>query len=214
MQVSRKYYQNTRPEVFPFLPAPYKTVLERGCGEGGFIENLNSDCEVWGVEADEISAGAALGKFHTLLPGNYSEVANQLPNRYFDLVICNDVIEHMTDHDAFLASIKDKIKTNGCIVASVPNVRHYKNLFELFVKKDWQYQDHGILDTTHFRFFTAKSLKRSFEAHGYVTEKFSGINPPKSIVARILLFCFSVLTLGFHRDIKYLQFGIRAKKPD
>lgn len=83
--------------------------------------------------------------------------AAALPDQHFDMVICNDVIEHMVDHDHFLEHIKTKMRPGACIVGSIPNVRHLTALFKLLVAKDWPYSASGILDRTHLRFFTENS---------------------------------------------------------
>lgn len=149
MRDDHAYYQFRRSEMAQFLPNEYEKVLEIGCGEGGFAANLKPHCEIWGIEMDETSAQAASKVMKTVLIGAYDEVSNEIPKRYFDLVICNDVIEHMVDHDAFLMSIKKIMKDNGYLVASIPNVRYWVNLFRLLIEKDWKYREAGILDKIH-----------------------------------------------------------------
>lgn len=53
------YYHGIRREMATFLPAKYSKLLEVGCGEGGFVDNLNEGAEVWGIEMDERSANRA-----------------------------------------------------------------------------------------------------------------------------------------------------------
>lgn len=206
-----EYYKNKREEVAVFLPAQYSIVLEIGCGEGGFRSNLNEVQEYWGVEPVEAIAKHAQKRLDKVLVGTYEDVENLIPNNYFDLVICNDVIEHMPDHDKFLQSIKNKIKSNGCLVASVPNVRYIGNLMELLVRKDWRYKDEGILDRTHLRFFTMKSLIRTLNENEFSVEQIGGINShqPRSLLKQLLYFIAIII---FGKDIKYLQFGIRVNK--
>ena len=201
-----------------FLPQNYKKVLEVGCGEGTFIDNLNIPCEYWGIEPVHEIAKIASGKLHKVLIGLYEDVYEQLPNNYFDLVICNDVIEHMKEHDSFFETIKEKIKEDSFIVGSIPNVRYVKNLYELLIKKDWAYNDAGILDRTHLRFFTEKSLKRTILDHGFLIESFHGINSAiiKSKAIKILIrntiiliICFG--SFGYYKDIQFLQYGFRAR---
>ena len=139
------YYKNYRKEMMLLLPEQYSKVLEVGCGEGNFRINLSQENEYWGVEPIEASARKASKKLDKVLIGTFNEMFDQIPDDYFDLVICNDVIEHMTDHEEFFQSIKKKIKKEGCLVASIPNVRYILNLIELLVKKDWEYKDSGIL---------------------------------------------------------------------
>jgi 2-polyprenyl-3-methyl-5-hydroxy-6-metoxy-1,4-benzoquinol methylase len=212
------YAFSERSEVASLLPEQYATVLEIGCSKGGFRSNLDPAVEIWGVEPDDHAAAQARLRGYKVLTGLYEDVADKCPEHYFDLVICNDVIEHMVDHDKFLADIKIKMKRNGYLIGSIPNVRHFGNLFRLFVQKDWKYEDRGVLDRTHLRFFTEKSLYRTFSMNGYVINELRGINSdfdkPKKLrqLARnSLVFLFIMLSFGYFRDIKYLQFGFRLQ---
>ncbi len=212
MQDTKKYYKNQREEMSYFLPKKYTKVLDVGCGEGGFRKNLSHPNEYWGVELVSAVANLASINLDKVITGTYLMAEEHLPEDYFDLVICNDVIEHMTDHDDFLERIKKKMTPDGVLVLSVPNVRYLPNLLSLVLKKDWAYTDEGILDRTHLRFFTQKSLINILKSNGYQIECIAGINAYKDSgfwLKRIVLF-FLIQFLG--QDTKYLQFGIRARK--
>lgn len=202
------YYELKRKEMRELLPECPLNVLEIGCGEGAFRENFLQVKEYWGVEPVKSIAEAAKDNLDRVLVGTYQDVRDSIPDNYFDLIVCNDVIEHMTDHDEFLQSIKKKIINGGCLVASIPNVRYVKNLWEVLFKKDWKYRGSGILDITHLRFFTQKSINRTMTDNGYSIQRIIGLNSyrPGSILERVM-YGISVLFLG--EDIKYLQFGIR-----
>lgn len=215
MSESIQYYENLRPEVAEFLPKKYAKVLEIGCGEGNFRGNLNGDHEYWGIEPFHECLGKAAGRLDKVLEGTYAKVSEELPDGYFDLVICNDVLEHMLEPELFLGEIKSKMGEGACLVCSIPNVRYILNVFEMIVKKDWRYKQDGILDRTHFRFFTKKSMLHMFERNGYVVEVCKGINGVgdrrnglTGFIFRMACFCLQII-LGW--DIKYLQFGFRVK---
>lgn len=130
-------------------------------------------------------------------------------------MICNDVIEHMVDHDEFLQSVKKNLKKDAYLVGSIPNVRYIANLFEILIKKDWEYKNEGILDETHLRFFTEKSLKRTIKENGFAIEQFQGIKPfwggsisIKGLLRRCLYY---LAILIFGQDVKFRQFGIRIR---
>lgn len=212
MSSTKQYYRNIRSEMLTLLPARYATVLEVGCGEGNFLELLDDKAEKWGVEMDEESAAIAAPKTHRLLPGKYEDVQRELPQAYFDLAICNDVIEHMEDHDGFLESIRTKLRPGGYFVASLPNVRHQRHLFELLVLKDWRYRNHGILDRTHLRFFTQKSVHRWLTEHGFIVEELKGVNRSPQPVFRLLGAVAVLLTLGYYADVPYMQIAVRARR--
>jgi len=204
------YYQNVRNEMTLLLPTYYSRVLEIGCGEGKFRNNLTQEHEYWGVESVKSVAKVAQKKLDRVLIGTIQETIKQIPHDYFDLVVCNDVIEHMVDHDKFLQSIKEKIKKDGCLIASIPNVRFLTNLWEILIKKDWEYKNKGILDITHLRFFTRKSLYRTINDNGFIIDRFMGINPYRGNSS--LKRCFSEFAvLLFGQDVRFFQFGIRIK---
>ena len=207
---SNRYHGSHRPEMVQFLPAHYRTVLEIGCGEGGFAGSLSSGCEIWGVEMHASSAGIADQRLHRVLVGSYDAVQRDLPENYFDLVICNDVIEHMPDHDAFFNSIGAKLRDGGYLVASIPNMRYYYCLRELLLRKEWVYRDEGIMDRTHLRFFTERSIRRTLSDHGFSVEMFRGINRLHGAKRVLRAMFFVVLTFGYYSDILFQQFGFRA----
>lgn len=204
------YYDNERKEMCQFLPENYSKVLEIGCGEGEFRKNLTNPHVYWGVEPVSEVASVASSKVDKILTGIYQDVACDIPNNYFDLVICNDVIEHMSDHDQFLLSIKEKMSNNSFLIISVPNVRYFTNLCELIVCKEWRYRDQGILDNTHLRFFTPKSIVRSVVAGGFSIDllKMTNLHQNKNLF-KIALFSLGGFFLG--NDVKFVNIAIRAK---
>lgn len=212
MSDSAEYYQNTREDLIPFLPAKYKTVLEIGCGEGNFWQLLKQDeaSEIWGVEPNSTAAAVAKSKAHKLFDCLFDECLDDLPDNYFDLVICNDVIEHMPDHDLFFRQIKNKMAPNGHIIGSLPNVRYYSVMRSLIFKKDWPYEDAGVLDRTHLRFFTEKSMRRCFEEQNFNIDKLAGVNSPGRFKFFILF--LNILLLGSAMDSKYQQYGFCLSK--
>lgn len=206
------YYTGCRKEMIPFVPAGSKKILEVGCGEGNFINQLKSDgAELWGVEPDEDSARMAGTKLFKVLNNTIEEALRNLPDKYFDAVILNDVLEHMLYPDDNLRKLKAKLSASGHIVASIPNFRYVKSLFQVVVKGNWKYRDHGILDQNHFRFFTRKSIRAMFEDTGYDVITLKGINRTKSIKFHLLVLLFSLLTLTNHLDMLYLQFAVVAQ---
>ena len=201
-----------------YLPGNPRRVLEIGCGEGGFSAGIAGATEKWGVEPNPAAAAIAAGHLDRVLTGRFDAVADRLPRGYFDLIVCNDVIEHMEDHDRFLHDIRLYMTEGGVLVGSVPNMRNYKILFDLLFLGDWRYRDSGIMDRTHLRWFTRSSLRRGITEAGYRIDILRGMNgslsPGRAKWAwpRFLFGCLCIgLTLGGARDIVHAQFGFRAR---
>ncbi len=213
------YRRGKRPEVVALLP-PLKTglkVLEVGCGEGAFSADIPGVIETWGIEPDARSAEIAKGRLTKVFVNLFDAVKPDLPAHYFDLIVCNDVIEHMTDHAQFLRSVQDHMAPGAFLVGSLPNVRFQSNLFNLIVAGDWHYQDAGVLDRTHFRFFTMRSVRRTLEEAGLSVQRLEGLNRMKlygwgirAVAERAFGGLMFILSAGTARDIKYLQVGFLA----
>ncbi len=205
-----EYFKGIRSELKPFIPQGVNKVLEIGCGEGGFIQNFEEIVEYWGVEPNKVACDIASQRLIKVLNGTFDEVESEIPRNYFDLIVCNDVIEHMPDHVMFLKKIKEYMKPEGKILISIPNVRYLTNIYELLVRKDWRYREAGILDTTHLRFFTEKSIQRDLSRTDFNIIKFSAINQPQDKLYKSSIFFIVALLLG--SDIKYPQFAILVQK--
>jgi 2-polyprenyl-3-methyl-5-hydroxy-6-metoxy-1,4-benzoquinol methylase len=204
------YYGEPRKEMISFLPDGAKTILDVGCGDGEFGENLKKTrpLEVWGVELNEEAARTAKSRLDKVLPGSIDQHLEALPNHYFDAIFFNDVLEHIPDPYQLLEKMKIKLSLKGAIISSIPNVRYIQNLRNLLFKRDWKYEDSGILDRTHLRFFTEKSIRRMFEDLNFEIVELEGINPTKSLRPCL----YNLFTLGrLGMDTKFKQFAVVAQ---
>ena len=203
------YYKGDRQDVASLIDKRYKKILEIGCGDGSFSFNFNR-CEYYGIEPNL----SAWKKSKSILTesyfGTFEQVFKDLPDNYFDLVVVNVVIEHMQDHMFFFDNIKQKMSDGGVCIGSIPNVRFIPNLVNFIFRKDWQYVGDGILDDTHLRFFTQKSIKRIFKEKMYI-EEFIGINSIERLYTSHKYFIYLLLSLIFGKDSKFMQFSFRVR---
>jgi 2-polyprenyl-3-methyl-5-hydroxy-6-metoxy-1,4-benzoquinol methylase len=214
------YFSSERQEILSFVPARRTRVLEVGCGEGRFVGALTGVQESWGIEPSS-AAIVAKDLLTRVLQCGFDEGEAHLPHRYFDLVICNDVIEHLPDYSSFLSRITKYIAPGGMMIGSIPNVRFYKNMLEYLLEKDWAYVDFGVLDRTHLAFFTPKSFRRALQEHGFKVVRLKGINAdirysnsPRAWVYLITAYFLIAVTLGYFSDIRYQQFAFQATPPE
>ncbi len=210
----KTYFQRERQEMLGYIPQKSHTILDVGCGAGGFGQFLKAQrpVEVWGVELNERAASVAAQKLDHIVCGAFNNSLN-LPSKSFDCIVFNDVLEHLVDPFTALIYSKELLRDEGVLVASIPNVRYFDNMWNLLVYKDWQYADCGILDRTHLRFFTRHSILTTFDALGYYVECIEGINPvekehPHQARKFRLL---NRLSLNRIEDMRYLQFAVVAR---
>jgi 2-polyprenyl-3-methyl-5-hydroxy-6-metoxy-1,4-benzoquinol methylase len=205
------YYGIQRLEMLRHLPEDAKIILDVGCGEGGFAELIKKqrDAEVWGIELYPKAAARAEAKLDRLYVGNIEMDQFDLPEEYFDCIVFNDVLEHLYYPWDVLEKVKKFLKNGGYVLASIPNIRYLEQVVSLVLKGDWDYGRWGIMDRTHLRFFTLKSMRKMFEQSGYTVLNIEGINPGE------FSWKFEMLYWLFGKriwDMRYLQFGCLVKK--
>jgi len=206
---SNVYFSGVNLEMLQFIPVNASRVLDVGCGAGSFGKLLkqNSQVEVWGLELDKGAAAEASKVLDNVIVGDATSELKKLPDRSFDAIIFNDVLEHLYDPYSLLVVAKDKLSYKGLIVCSIPNVRFYRTLYRLLVKKDWKYEELGILDKTHIRFFTKASIQCMFAELGFDLIVVKGIN--RAPIRKALF--ISIFGLGMFQDSMYPQFACVAR---
>ena len=173
-----KYFGHARPEILPFVPEGIKEALDIGCSEGRFGEALQKarGCRVTGVELFPDAAAQAQTRLHKVFCSSAESFLSYYDGK-FDVIFFNDVLEHLVDPGEHLKACHRLLKSpSGLIIASLPNIRFLFALQEIVFRGDFQYQDAGIFDRTHLRFFTCKSMIRLFEESGYEVIRCEGIN--------------------------------------
>ena len=205
------YFSDPRPEMIPYIDASAKRVLDVGCGAGNFgeqLKNRSNNLEVWGIEPVKVAAKAAESRLTKVLSESVEEALPKLPDHAFDFIVFNDVLEHLVDPWALLRMLTVKLTAGGGVVASIPNIRHYPVLKQILQEADFRYAEYGVLDRTHLRFFTKKSIERLFEDSGYKVQRIDGIRgsafPWK--IGVLNFFC-----RGAFDDSRFERFAILAR---
>lgn len=209
----RVYAESTRHEMLEFVPTEAKRILDVGCSVGNFGELLKKEREpeVWGVEPDPEAAAIAETKLDKVICGLFGEGID-LPKNHFDCIVFNDVLEHMVDPYSALEFSKSLLSPTGKIVASIPNVRYFGNIWNLLIRREWEYQDSGVLDRTHLRFFTKTSIYRLFADIGLRVIALRGINAVDWSDPHLLnrFHLLRLITLNHSEDMRWTQFAVVA----
>jgi 2-polyprenyl-3-methyl-5-hydroxy-6-metoxy-1,4-benzoquinol methylase len=202
------YYRQPRPEMLRLVPTTAQHVLDLGCAEGAFAAAVKerTGAEVWGIEFNPQAAEHARAVVDHVLVGDADERIAELPDTYFDAIVCNDILEHLVNPGTTLTHLRRKLKPEGVVVASIPNIRFAPALSKVVFRKDFPQDDEGIFDRTHLRFFTRKSIVRLFETAGFTILRIKGINAYYGPLSVLLTF----LSLGYFADGFYLQYACVA----
>lgn len=147
-------------------------VLEVGCACGGTlleIKNRYKKSEIYGIELNEKAANIA--KFVAdVKTENIENEKLSYEEKYFDYIIFGDVLEHLYDPYKVIKNMKKYLKDDGKILSSIPNIMHYSVIRQLLNGR-WTYEDAGILDRTHIRFFTLNEINNMFIKAGFEIKK-------------------------------------------
>jgi 2-polyprenyl-3-methyl-5-hydroxy-6-metoxy-1,4-benzoquinol methylase len=167
------YYLHDRVDLFDFLTRHSGRldgcVLEVGCAAGNAAPHFRQLGAKYleGLEPNELAASRAASTelYDVVRTCTFEQWHPHFT--HYDCVVLPDVLEHMLDPTRALRRIRELLPASGKLVISVPNVRHLSVLVQLIMLGDWRYSDAGILDRTHVRFFTSKSLKRLLAETGF-----------------------------------------------
>lgn len=175
------YYQGINADLLSMLPKNVQTVVEIGCAAGQFAaayRAINPTVRYLGVELFEDAAQQAATQMDDVIIGSiedidvFSELEDVLGDSEIDVLVFGDVLEHLLDPWGILAKFKQIMSPNGYCVACIPNISHWTILAGL-LHGEWNYADFGLLDKTHLRFFTKKTMIELFENTGWQVEAFT-----------------------------------------
>lgn len=145
---------------------PRSRLLDLGCAGGFLAEKLHQARHfVVGVDYREIEkAHEHVDRF---IEANLAEgLPNSLAGESFDVVIAADVLEHLPEPQRLLRQITAVLQPRGQVIISVPNFSHWYPRFRVALGL-FGYDRLGILDRSHLRFFTRRSLARLVREAGF-----------------------------------------------
>jgi 2-polyprenyl-3-methyl-5-hydroxy-6-metoxy-1,4-benzoquinol methylase len=134
-----------------------RTCIDVGCASGYLAGELTAaGWNVVGVEPDPAAAEVAQAHGVDVRVASIDDVDfATLPP--YDAVVFGDVLEHLARPEVVLANALEHLAADGRIVISVPNVANLLVRAGLLFGR-FDYTDRGILDRTHLRFFTRRTL--------------------------------------------------------
>ncbi len=213
---SNQYYKFSRPEVQKLVDLKAKKILDVGCGEGEMASELKkrNNAEVWGIEIFDKAAEKAKSKLDKVLVGEVENKISQLPDEYFDTIIFADVLEHLVNPDRILKQIRAKLKRNGEVIVSIPNVRNW-SVIKSLLDGSFDYEEAGILDKTHLKFYTLDSAAKMLIESGFKIDNVEATvlqkyNIPQSLLDELSKIGLDVSTL--RERSQHYQYLFKLKK--
>ena len=172
--ISLDYSFQIRKDLLPLMNLQREglRVLEIGCACGATLReigHMNPTAKLCGVELNEYAAAIA-APFTKILSMNVEKLDPADISERFDYIIMGDVIEHLLDPWSAIRNMRELLVPGGTIIASIPNVAHISNLYHVLCGR-WTYEDMGVLDRTHFRFFTKYEIVQLFENAGFIVDE-------------------------------------------
>jgi glycosyltransferase involved in cell wall biosynthesis len=159
---------------------PPGKVLDLGCSGGHLAERLRGmGHHVTGIDTHEIPG--VRERTDVFLRADLNAGIPMEVGSDFDVVLGADVLEHLVDPAAIVAQARDLLSPDGVAIFCVPNIAHwYPRMRSLLGRFD--YDQRGILDSTHLRFFTRRSIRRLIERQGLFIRRIEPVGLPLDAV--------------------------------
>jgi len=164
-------HDNYNPELLSLIPKDSKRLVEVGSSSGALakaFKRINPSCHYTGIEID--AGYAELSRLHcdAALNASIEDLSQATFNALLpvDCWIFGDTLEHLKDPWAILKRIRSQALSESSIVACIPNAQHWSLQARLNCGQ-FRYEDAGLLDRTHLRFFTKTTMIEMFESTGF-----------------------------------------------
>jgi 2-polyprenyl-3-methyl-5-hydroxy-6-metoxy-1,4-benzoquinol methylase len=145
-------------------------LLDIGCAHGWFLEHASGRFSVLGIEPDAAVGQATAARGLPVRQGYFPDVL--APGEQFDVLVFNDVIEHIPNITSALNACSDRLPPGGLLVLNLPNSRGlFYRLSKLFAQfglsgpfeRLWQ----KGLPSPHVHYFDSRNLTALAKRHGF-----------------------------------------------
>lgn len=189
-QSSEKVYSNTgNTEVLKRIPDNVQYVLDVGCGAGVLAGLLKEKGKIVdGITISEEEQAVAASQTRNIFLYNLENgLPSEVQQRKYDCVVCAHVLEHIVYPEQLLTQIYTVLNPGGTLVVALPNLMHYKSRFTI-LKGNFPYQEAGIWDYTHVKWYTYSSAQQLLKRYGFAIAEadVTGVLPFNSLMKKIL----------------------------
>lgn len=162
---------------------PKSSILDVGCGVGGFGKWLRDEkkCKVDGIDGHPDAVKEArknLDKSYLIDLNNLEQVQDFIRGKSYDSITFIDVLEHCHYPKQLLSIFSEALNKDGRVIVSLPNIAHYSGRMRL-LKGNFDYDDSGLFDRTHVKFYTRKTSRELIESSGLKIIREMNTSPDK-----------------------------------
>lgn len=213
-QKSKEYFSGIRLDLISLIKKTNVKILEIGAAYGETLYYLKQNgiaSEVVGIDLFEDKQNPQHYKsVDNFIFGNIEEINLEQYNNYFDIILLPDVLEHLFEPKKVLQNVKKYLTDDGQIILSMPNIRHYSAIKKIVFNGDFRYEESGIFDYTHVRFYCRKNIQELLENAGYqVVKQESSI---KNYKGKSVSKFINLITLGVFEEFFSKQYFFVVRK--
>lgn len=167
-------HDNVNSDLLALMPPSARRVVEVGCMQGAMARayrGLNPAAEYVGIDIDPDYAAVAAGSCTEALTGDIETFDGAALDKLFpsDCWVFGDCLEHLRDPWRIVKLIRQAVDPDGCLVACIPNAQHWSVQMRLATGL-FRYEDQGLMDRTHVRWFTRVTVLEMFAQAGWKVE--------------------------------------------
>lgn len=156
---------------------PDDVVFDGGVSSGYLAAQLVAEGRrVHGAELDPKAAEAARGVCEKVVVGDLQQLRADQLDGGFSVLLFGDTLEHLPTPEEVLRRLRPTLRPDGHLVVSVPNIANWAIRLGLLFGR-FRYTERGIMDRTHLRFYTKKTLGEMVESAGYSVTEIVGSVP-------------------------------------
>lgn len=164
-------HQQSNPDLLALMPQDARVIVEIGCSSGALARDYklkNRHCRYVGCDIDASYAEMARLYCDEVVALDIDLADSNFYERFFgsDLWVFGDTLEHMRNPWGVLRQVRSVVRPGGAVVACIPNAQHWSVQTRLATGEFW-YEDSGLLDRTHLRWFTRKTILKMFSDAGF-----------------------------------------------
>lgn len=148
-----------------------RRLLDVGCAHGWFLETARDSFDVLGIEPDAVVGGRTAARGLPVREGYFPDALYD--GDTFDVIVFNDVIEHIPDIHAALAACHERLDEQGILILNLPNsAGFFYRLSKLLSRMGWRAPFERLwqkdLPSPHVHYFEPRNLARLVGQHGFV----------------------------------------------